>query len=457
MNSYDYVTVQQGLNCYTYFMIVDGKECISVKSTKVQGICSLTLIFVLLVVIWKGTSFIPAQVSNTVNMEDSIAKSGDSEEEMKAVWISYLEFSGAGMSKMSKSKFQSYINKLFTNTKNLGLNTVIVQVRPTGDALYPSSYFPWSFYASGKQGKSAGYDPLACMVKAAHDKGLKIHAWINPYRVMATGTNVKALSSNNPARKWRSSSSSSKRRNVLTFNGALYYNPAKSDVQNLIVNGVKEIVKKYDVDGIHFDDYFYPALGNKYKSNFDAKEYKSYVKNCKKKKIDAKSIVSWRRGNVNNLVQKVYKAIKSINEDVQFGISPAGNIANLYASDRYYVDVKKWMKSSNYVDYICPQVYWSFSHAVCPYTNTVKQWTAIKKNDNVDLYIGLAAYRAGISKKEAKAIGDTGWAKSKQELKKQVTTGRNINGIDGFVFYRYDNLFSSRLKQERANLKKILK
>ncbi|MCI8410496.1 MAG: family 10 glycosylhydrolase [Lachnospiraceae bacterium] len=426
------------------------------KSTKFQRICSLMLLFILLIAIWKETSFVPDQLSNTVNMEEVIAKTGNSKNEMKAVWISYLEFGGANMSKMSKAKFQAYIDKLFTNTKNLGLNTVIVQVRPMGDAFYASSYFPWSSYASGKQGKSPGYDPLAYMVKAAHNKGLKIHAWLNPYRVTLTGTNVKSLSSNNQARKWRNSSSNSKKRNVLTFNGALYYNPAKSDVQNLILNGVKEIVKNYDVDGIHFDDYFYPALGNNYKSNFDAKEYKAYVKNCKKQKVKAKSIVSWRRSNVSNLVKKVYKTIKSIDKKVEFGISPAGNISNLYASDRYYVDVKTWMKSSNYVDYICPQIYWSFTHPVCPYTNTVKQWAAIKKNSKVDLYIGIAAYRAGISRGEARAIGDTGWIKSKQELKKQVITGRKFSKVDGFVFYRYDNLFSSKLKQERANLKKVL-
>ena len=427
------------------------------KSTKFQRICSLALLLTILIAVWKGTSFIPAQLSNEVDKQEVIAQSIDTGNEMRAVWISYLEFSGAKMSKMSKNSFQSYINKLFTNTKNLGLNTVIVQVRPMGDALYASSYFPWSSYASGNQGKSPGYDPLAYMVKAAHNRGLKIHAWLNPYRVTITGTNVKALSSNNQARKWRSSSSSSKKRNVLTFNGALYYNPAKSDVQNLIVNGVKEIVQNYDVDGIHFDDYFYPTLGNKYKSNFDAKEYKSYVKKCKQQKKNAKSIVSWRRSNINNLIKKVYKGIKSVDKNVEFGVSPAGNISNLYASDRYYVDVKTWMKSSDYVDYICPQIYWSFTHSICPYTNTVKQWAALKKNNKVDLYIGLAAYRAGISKTEARAIGDTGWTKSKQELKKQVVAGRKVSKVDGFVFYRYDNLFSSKLKQERTNLKKVLK
>lgn len=272
-----------------------------------------------------------------------------------------------------------------------------------------------------------------------------------------SGTNVNQLSKKNYARKWKKSSSASKRRNVLSLDGKLYYNPAKKDVQNLIVNGIKEIVTKYDVDGIHFDDYFYPALGGNYKSNFDAKEYNVYKKTCKKKKKKALSIVQWRRNNINTLVKKVYKTIKSVDKTIQFGISPAGNLANLYASDRYYVDVKKWMGNTGYIDYICPQIYWSFTNKYCPYKKTVKSWVDIKKKNNVDLYIGLAAYRAGISKKEAKAIGDIGWSKSKKELKKQVLAARKYSKVKGFVFYRYDNMVSSRLKTEVKNLKKVLK
>lgn len=294
------------------------------------------------------------------------------------------------------------------------------------------------------------------MVEAAHDRGLQIHAWLNPYRVTLGETNVSALSSDNQARKWRKSSAS-KKRNVLTYGGNLYYNPAKSDVRNLIVNGVMEIVENYDVDGIHFDDYFYPTLGSDYKKVFDYTEYKSYVSSCKANSTTPASIVTWRRKNVNKLVSTVYKAIKEENKNVQFGISPAGNINNLYASDRYYVDVKTWMKSEKYVDYVCPQIYWSFEHSICPYDKTVNAWGDLKKSDTVKLYVGIAAYRAGISSSEAKAIGDTGWAKSSEQLKKQVQYGRNTEMVDGYMFYRYDNLVSSKLKKEVANLKKVLK
>lgn len=410
----------------------------------------------MLIVAWGSAKLIPSELSSEIEKEEVVAHSNEKKSEMRAVWISYLEFSGAGMKNMTKSKFEAYVDKMFQNIKGLELNTVIVQVRPMSDAVYQSAYFPWSAYASGKQGRTPGYDPLAIMVKSAHKNGLKIHAWLNPYRVTITGTNVKSLARNNPARKWRSSKSNSKKRNVLTYNGALYYNPAKNDVQSLITKGVKEIVKNYKVDGIHFDDYFYPTMGAKYKSAFDAKEYKAYVKSCQKKKKKVQSIIEWRRSNISKLVKKVYTTVKSVDKKVVFGISPAGNMANLYAKDKYYVDVKKWMSTSGYVDYICPQVYWSFTNKYCPYTKTVKQWASFKKSKKVKLYIGLAAYRAGISKKEAKAIGDIGWSTSKKELRKQVETGRNISNVDGFVFYRYENLFSSRLKEERSNLKKVL-
>ncbi|MBQ1394168.1 MAG: family 10 glycosylhydrolase, partial [Lachnospiraceae bacterium] len=299
--------------------------------------------------------------------------------------------------------------------------------------------------------------PLAYMVQSAHKKGLEIHAWLNPYRVMSNNMKTSYLASANPAKKWMNAKSSTKRRNVLSFDGAKYYNPAKRDVRNLIVNGVKEIVQKYDVDGIHFDDYFYPALGSNYKNNFDAKEYNAYKNACKKNKKNAMSIISWRRNNVNLLLKDVYSSIKKIDKNVSFGVSPAGNINNLYASDRYYCDVKKWMGTTGYVDYICPQVYWSFTNKYCPYTSTVKRWASIKKSANVKLFIGLAAYRAGISKSEARAIGDIGWSKSKQELKKQVVTARKYKKVSGFVFYRYDNMVSSKTKTEIQNLKRVLK
>ncbi len=375
------------------------------------------------------------------------------QKEFRAVWISYLEFSNKGY---TEKKFKAHIDKMYDNCVKKNMNTVIVQVRPFSDAFYPSKYFPWSVYVSGKQGKNPGYDPLEYMVEAAHKRGLEFHAWINPYRITSSMSSVSKLPKSHPARKWRNQKET--KRNVLTFNGSLYYNPSSKQVQTLIINGVKEIVKNYEVDGIHFDDYFYPTLGNSYQKNFDAKEYDAYKTACKKKGTTPKTIIAWRRSNVNDLVKGVYKAIKEIDKDCVFGISPAGNISNLYGVNRYYADVKLWLKSSDYIDYICPQLYWSFKNEAAPYAKMLEEWINIKKSDTVNLYVGLAVYRAGISKKEAQSLytPDLEWATSKTVLKRQVEAGRNSKIVDGFALYRYDNVVSEKAKTEMKNLLKIL-
>lgn len=192
------------------------------SSSKKQSILSLLLIFTLVIGAWAGTGVISWNRNTEATKKENVVQAGKKAEEFRAVWISYIDLQNAGISKLSKAKFEKKIGKMFDKCVNLKMNTVIVQVRPMGDAIYQSKYFPWSAIASGKQGKSPGYDPLKCMVSAAHKRGLSIHAWINPYRVTLSGTNVNSLSTNNYARKWKKSSSSSKRRNVLSLEGKLY-------------------------------------------------------------------------------------------------------------------------------------------------------------------------------------------------------------------------------------------
>ncbi|WP_310601495.1 glycoside hydrolase family 10 protein [Anaerosporobacter sp.] len=368
--------------------------------------------------------------------------------ELKAVWISYLEFDK--FKEYTYSEFKKYIDTIYNNCVKMNLNTVIVQVRPMGDAMYPSQYFPWSKYASGEQGLDPGYDPLEYMVTAAHKRNLEIHAWINPYRVSLSGTNPNTLSEDNLARSW--SNDGITERFVLAYGGKLYYNPAIPEVQNLIADGVREIVENYAVDGIHFDDYFYPSLGSGYKKNFDNIEYNEYVEACKASGISPEDIPQWRRDNVSNMVQKVYRTVKEINPNCVFGISPAGNISNLLSTSSYYVDIKKWLSSSDYVDYICPQIYWSFEHPVAPYKTIVNEWNKIKVSETINMYIGLAAYRAGDSEKIAKGYTDVSWSKSDTILKRQVEYGRNTGAVDGYMLFRYESLLVPKAKKEVQNL-----
>lgn len=360
-------------------------------------------------------------------------------DELKAMWVSFLDI---GSNAKTEAQWKTKIDKMFDNCVKLGMNAVIVQVRPTGDALYKSKYFPWSVYASGTQGKNPGYDPLAYMVKAARARDLEIHAWANPYRVSQTTTDIKKLSTDNPARIWRESTDANKKRNVLTYDGKLYYNPAKKEVQDLIVNGVVELVKNYDIDGIHFDDYFYPSFNSTNVSTaFDAAEYKASGSTL--------SIANWRRKNINTMVARVYKEVKAVDPKAEFGISPAGNISNLKSNYSYYVDIDTWMTKAGYVDYICPQIYWGFENGEHSFDKVLKKWVALSKNSDVDLYVGIPNYKAGTN--------DTAEFKSKNDiLARQITYSRSTNEVDGFMFFRYDDFYRSSAAKETANLLKVL-
>lgn len=375
-------------------------------------------------------------------------------EEMRAVWIYYNEMNKKAT---SYSKWKSYIDQTFDTCKAKKMNTVILQVRPCADAMYASKYYPWSQYATGTAGKNPGFDPLKYAVSAAHKRGLAIQAWVNPYRITLSSTKISSLPKDSIARKWATSRKKSERRNVLSVNGALYFNPSSAAVQTLVANGVKEIVTNYDVDGIHMDDYFYPSLGTVNYKKFDYSEYKTYVSACRKNKETPKSLVSWRRANVNKMVRKVYATVKKADKSCLFGISPAGNIKNLYSKTSYYSPVKTWMKSKKYVDYICPQIYWSFTQKVAPYKKMVKEWTSLERSKTVQLYIGLAGYRAGISTKEAKAVSDTGWAKSDTILKRQVEYARSTKQVNGFCLFSYETFTRKSAAKEVKNLVKVMK
>lgn len=380
--------------------------------------------------------------------------------EMRAMWISYLEFKTTGY---TETEFKAKIDEMFDNCVELSMNTVVVQVRPFGDALYPSKYFPWSKYVSGTQGKNPGYDPLAYMVDAAHKRGLEFHAWINPYRVTLQSTDYSALAEDNYARIWHDDDDTTNDRNILEFDTSgqkkpnIYYNPASAAAQKLIVNGVKEIVTNYDVDGIHFDDYFYPNLGSKYKTTFDNVEYNEYVTKCIDDGKKPNAIDVWRRNNVNTLVKKVYAAIKDINSNVIFGISPAGNPVNLYLTQGNYVDVKTWMASDKYIDYICPQLYWSFEHELVDkatgfataFDKATDYWLSLRKSSTVNMYIGIPTFRAGSNL-------ETEWEENDDVLQRMIEYGRSTGEVDGYFFFRYDSFFAKATQVEVENLLSVL-
>ena len=320
------------------------------------------------------------------------AEAAASADDYRAVWFSYYDYEDylKSADRNNAAEFTTFFRKVVGKCKTRGMNRIIVQVRPTGDAIYDSDIFPTSSYISGKQGRDISYDPLAIMVEEAHRQGLSIEAWINPYRV-SFNTSYSQLSKDNPARKWHESANAADRRNVLSYNGQLYYNPSKPEVRNLIIDGVEEIVRKYDVDGIHMDDYFYPSFSSSnYNKTFDAQEY-----NASTEKQNGMSIKNYRRKQVNKLVKGIKKAIDAIDPDVVFGISPAGNIDSLNSKYSYYVNIKKWTNSTKFVDYIAPQIYWGFSHKTAKFDRMTDRWADMVDQSKVKLYIGIPAYKMG--------------------------------------------------------------
>ena len=412
--------------------------------------CKIVLT-VLLTCLLLGNTFGSVAVNAAEASDAQTEQTTASTDEYKAFWFSYYDYTAyrAKYKKRNATTFKKYFTQAVKKGKSLGMNCIIVHVRPFGDAMYKSKYFPWSKCISGKQGKNPGYDPLKIMTQVAHANGMKIEAWINPYRVASGSTNYKKLSTKNPARKWHNKKKT--RRNVLAYKGSLYYNPAKAQVRNLIVNGVKEIVENYDVDGIHMDDYFYPTFSSSnVNSAFDAKEYR--VSTMAKGK---KSIVKFRRNQVNMLVKAIHRVVKSIDPSVTFGISPAGNIDNLTSRYSYYVDINKWLNSSDYVDYICPQIYWGFKHPYAKFGRVTNRWMKAAKSKKVKVYIGIAVYRAGHNT-GASSSERWEWRSDANILKKQVQYARK-KGCDGFAFFDYQDLKSKTSARAVKNLKKVLK
>lgn len=344
-------------------------------------------------------------------------------EEYRAVWISYLEWQSADFS--SEDAFRAQMGSWFDQYAAMGLNTVLAQVRPFGDALYPSAIFPWSSVCTGAQGLDPGFDPLAVLVEEAHARGLRLEAWLNPYRLALNDTVPGAFSADNLAAvhpEW-----------VKQAAGGQYLDPSRQDVRDCIAVGVQEILDGYAVDGIHLDDYFYPTTDEA----FDAAEYAAAGTNL--------SLEDWRRENVNALVRQLYQLVHTGGRTagaVPLGISPQGNNDNNYAQQ--YSDAALWLSTPGYIDYAMPQVYWGYGYTTgsgstrFAFENITAEWLALPRAEGVALYFGLGAYRIG--------DGDGGNYDHAQD---QWQTGRNLAdmvttlrgaGADGFGLYRSDFL-----------------
>lgn len=384
---------------------------------------------------------LPTSIGEPVPMPPFVAQNADSEleglmdpdTEVRGVWIATVNNinfpSERGLGEGAQKRELDSI--LDTCEKN-GLNTIYFQVRPSSDALYASKLFPSSEYLTGKQGAplKGGFDPLDYLVSSAHARGIKIHAWVNPLRVTygtksSPAHDLDALAESNPARR-------DPNYTVAYADGKLYYNAGIPEVREIIVDGVREIAENYDVDGIVFDDYFYPyaSYTDGVRDEFDdSLAYASYGGDI--------SLDDWRRDNINKLVKSCYDAIKQTDDEMLFGISPFGiwqnddgknggsATAGTEAYSELYCDALAWIEGG-YIDYIAPQIYWSFTNNAARYDTLVRWWNAACDSTGVDLLISHAAYKYGDS-----------FFDDDDELLSQIEFARSEMSYKGSVLYGY--------------------
>ncbi len=340
--------------------------------------------------------------------------------EFRGAWIATVD----NIDWPSKGEYNSEVQKnqfiaLLDMHKRNGLNAVVVQIRPAADAFYPSPYEPWSEWLTGRQGRSPVpyFDPLQFMIVEAHKRGMAFHAWCNPYRaefVIGRST-ISPTHITKTRPDW-----------FLTYGGKRYFDPGNKEAQNYVANVIKDIVSRYAVDGIHFDDYFYPY-------RIPGKEFPDYTSFARYGNYMTKE--EWRRSNVDSIIVLLAKTIKEANPACEFGISPFGVWRNKDKDpqgsdtragqtnyDDLYADILLWLKNG-WIDYVAPQLYWEIGFKAADYTVLLDWWSRHTYGRNC--YIGLGVYRAG---------SNAAW-RDKTQLPQQIEMLRNTPNIQGMIFY----------------------
>lgn len=346
-----------------------------------------------------------------------------SKQEFRGVWVaSVANIDWPSKPTLTIYEQQSEFRDLLELHRANGMNAVIVQVRPCSDAFYPSRYEPWSKWLTGKLGQPPQpyYDPLKFMIDEAHSMGFEFHAWFNPYRaamdIEKNGIDSASLPFKQP--QW-----------FLKYGNNLYFDPGLPEAKKHVIDVIMEVANRYDIDAVHFDDYFYP-----YKiKDIDFPDSLSFSKygGAFKDKAD------WRRNNVDQLIKSLSDSIRAVKPYVQLGISPFGvwrnqdkdstgsaTKAGQTCYDDLYADVIKWQREK-WIDYVVPQIYWSIGFEVANYKIIAEWWN--KNNYDIPVYVGHATYRVGNAKDER-------W-KEPSQLHKQIRLNRTLKNIHGSAFF----------------------
>ncbi|MQA24621.1 MAG: family 10 glycosylhydrolase [Micromonosporaceae bacterium] len=362
--------------------------------------------------------------------------------QMRAMWIaSVVNIDWPSRRGLPVEQQKAEYLRLLDEAQAYRLNAVFVQVRPTADAFWPSPLEPWSMWLTGEQGKDPGYDPLEFLVRESHKRNLEFHAWFNPYRVSMpaslghAGVDVNKLPADHVARRnpdW-----------VVPYpvdnaGGRLYFDPGIPEVRDFVQNAIMHAVENYDIDAVHFDDYFYPypAAGQDFGDHHTYAEHGAGFDN----------IHDWRRNNTNLLIKQIGERIHAAKPWVKFGISPFGIWRNkgtdprgsetngLQSYDAIYADSRLWVKAG-WLDYINPQIYWNIGFTVADYAKLTPWWADVVAGTGVHLYAGQAAYK----------IGTGGAWDDPAELSKHLTFNRDYPDVHGDVHFSAVQLRANRL------------
>lgn len=361
--------------------------------------------------------------------------------DFKAMWLSQYDLVSIytdSKKQRSREDFTAKTTTVINNIKNLGFNTIILQVRPNADSMYPSDYYPVSEYVVGDYGNKLEYDPVEILVDLAHKMELSIHAWINPLRAMSID-DINKIDNSYKIKQWYQNENTHGKY-IIEYEGKYYLNPAYEEVRNLIVDGAKEAMTKYDFDGLHMDDYFYPTT----EASFDKEAYDEYRAMGGKLSLDV-----FRRDVLSNLVSSLYKATKEIDSKLLFGISPSGIINTVYNSQ--YADVYLWCSTPGYIDYICPQIYFGMEHENYDFISVCNTFRDIIKTPSVALVVGMSFGKSFAGVDNYAGSGKFEWQIYSDIMARCLDYTRNIEvctGISVFCYqYFYDPITGEKVME----------
>lgn len=342
------------------------------------------------------------------------------QEEVKAMWFSYVDYQ-TFLKDVSKKDVEKEIDTILSNCESIGINTIFVHAVAFTDAFYDSKIYPKSNKLNQKE-----IDYLQIFVDKAHERNMHVEAWINPMRSV-TVEEAALWEDDFILKQWINENNDS----ISSFEDRYYLNIATTESQQLILSVIEEIIKNYDVDGIHMDDYFYPA---KVDETFD---YNQFIGSF----FD--SLSDFRKYQVNELVGKIYNLVHDNN--LVFGISPSGNIE--YSRDVIYGDTEAWI-NKGLVDYVVPQIYWGYTNKTKPFEPTLQEWQSLMGNTDTKLIIGLAAYKIGV---ESQDSDNEEWLNDPKILSKQIETSKTVKNYSGYAIFSYHSLFGENNENGKRN------